>query len=718
MPKKSRLKQKIIVTSALPYVNNIPHLGTLVCIISADVYARFLRLKKESIIFICGTDEHGTTTEVKALEENLTPKQLVDKYFKIHKKIYESFNCSFDCFGRTTSDENKKITIDIFKKLDKNKFIIEDELEQSFCKKCSKFLADRFIEGKCPHCGYEHARGDQCENCGKLLNAIDLVNAKCKICSSTPAIRKSKNLFIDLPKIEPELRKLIRTTEKKWSSNAVTMTHAWLREGLKPRCITRDIKWGIKVPKKGFEDKVFYSWFDAPIGYIGITAGNRKDWKKWWHNNENTTLIQFMGKDNIPFHSILFPSFLIGSKDNYTLLDALSVNEYINYEGGQFSKSLSRGVFADDALSTGIKTDIWRYYLMINRPEKTDTEFLWDDFQAKINNELVANFGNFVYRTLSFTNRFFKSKIPDFKLKEEDKKFLSLIKSSEKKVDEFMENIKLKDALKEIMHISKLSNNYFQKNEPWRTFREDKKKAEATIGLLANVVKDLSILIKAFMPSIADEIKDQLNIKKTGFNDLGKISLKNYKIKKAKILFKKLEDKEVENLRKKYSGKKENQVKKNKEEFPLDLKVAQITEVKDHPKADRLFILEIDLGKEKRQLVAGLKGYYSKNELLNKKIIVVVNLQPAVLRGIRSEGMLLAAEDKGKVGLLTAEKSNAGDNVCFNGLINNNKEISFDDFKKIKMTVSSGKVIYNSRIMKTDKEEIIVERVSDGACVS
>jgi len=717
MPKKSRLKQKIIVTSALPYVNNIPHLGTLVCIISADVYARFLRLKKENMIFICGTDEHGTTTEVKALEENLTPKQLVDKYFKIHKKIYESFNCSFDCFGRTSSDENKKITIDIFKKLDKNKFIIEDELEQAFCKKCSKFLADRFIEGKCPHCSYEHARGDQCENCGKLLNATELIDAKCKICSSTPIIRKSKNLFIDLPKIEPELRKLIKTTEKKWSSNAVTMTHAWLREGLKPRCITRDIKWGIKVPKKGFEDKVFYSWFDAPIGYIGITAESIPNWKKWWQDNNNTRLVQFMGKDNIPFHSILFPSFLIGSKDNYTLLDALSVNEYLNYEGGQFSKSLSRGVFADDALSTGIKADVWRYYLMINRPEKTDTEFLWDDFQAKINNELVANLGNFVYRTLSFTNNFLNSKIPDFRLTKDDENFLKTIKKSYKKIDNLMQNIHLKDALKEIMHISKLANQYFQKNEPWKTFKENKKKAETTIGVLSNVVKDLSILIEPFMPEIAAEIKEQLSIRKTGLDDLGKLNLKSHKINKTYLLFKKLEDKEVDKLRQKYSGKQ--QIKeKTKEEFPLDLKVARITEVKNHPKADRLLILEIDLGKEKRQLVAGLENYYSKGELLNKKIIVVVNLQSAVLRGIESEGMLLVAEDKGKVGLLTAEKSNAGDNVCFNGLINNNKEISFDDFKKIKMTVSSGKVLYYNKIMKTDKEEIIVERVSDGARVS
>ena len=755
MPKKD--KQKIIVTSALPYVNNVPHLGTLMCIISADVYSRFLRLKKENVIFICGTDEYGTTAEVRAIEEDISPKQLVNKYFKIHKEIYDGFDCSFDHFGRTTSKENEKIAIDIFNKLDQNKYIIEGELEQAFCEKCDKSLADRFVEGKCPHCSYEHARGDQCENCAKLLNAAELIDAKCKICGSAPIIKKSNNLFVDLPKLEPELKKWLKKAEAGFSANASTMANAWLKEGLKPRCITRDIKWGIKVPKKGFEDRVFYSWFDAPIGYIGITAEKRDDWKKWWLDKK-TKLVQFMGKDNIPFHTIMFPSFLIGTKQPYTLVSNLSVNEYLNYEGGQFSKSLSRGIFADDALATGISSDIWRYYLMINRPEKADTEFLWDDFQVKINNELVANFGNLVYRTLSFTNRFLESKIADFKVDADDKKFLELIRKSEKKTENLMENISLKDALKEIMHISKLANQYFQKNEPWAAVKNNKKilltqnkfslhekipkkffvsqkckaflrvnkvsnfknnikKAEATIGVLANVVKDLSILIGPFMPGVSAEIKEQLNIKEIGWKELGKLNLKNHKIKKAKILFKKLEDEKMAELKKQFGGEKEANVKENAEEkFPLNLKVAKIKSAEDHPKADRLIVLKIDLGKEKRQIVAGLKEYYSKEEMVGKKIIVVTNLKPAVLRGIESNGMLLAAEDQNrKVGLLTAGKSSAGDAVYFEGIENDNKEITFDEFKKIKMIVKTNKVIYKNKIMKTCKEEVTVERVKDNA---
>jgi len=345
-----QFKQKIIVTAALPYVNNVPHLGNLVPTLSADVYTRFLRLKNENVIFVCGTDEHGTTTEAKALEEGVSPKDITDKYFKIHKDIYNWFNCSFDCFGRTSYKENKDITLDIFNKLDKNGYIVAQTLEQTYCKQCDKFLADRFVTGTCPHCGYEEARGDQCESCGKLLDAIELKNPKCKVCGNTPIIKEAEHLFIDLKKIEPKLLKWITKVEKNWSTNAKTLTHAWIKEGLKLRCITRDLKWGISVPKKGFEHKVFYSWFDAPIGYIGITAHYKKDWKQWWLSKD-TKLVQFMGKDNIAFHTILFPSFLIGTGDPYTLVSELSVNEYLNYETGMFSKSRQIGVFGDDAIN-------------------------------------------------------------------------------------------------------------------------------------------------------------------------------------------------------------------------------------------------------------------------------------------------------------------------------------------------------------------------------
>ncbi|PIZ52589.1 methionine--tRNA ligase, partial [Candidatus Woesearchaeota archaeon CG_4_10_14_0_2_um_filter_33_10] len=464
-----KTKQKILVTSALPYVNNVPHIGNMVCVISADVYTRFLRLKGVDVISVLGTDEHGTTTETKAIEEGITPKEVCEKYFKIHKKIYDWFESSFDCFGRTSSKENLEITQDIFKKLNKNGFIKKDILEQAYCPKCKKFLADRFVEGVCPKCGYKDARGDQCENCGALLNATELVDAKCKICGTKPITKKSEHLFIDLPKLAPMLEKWVKeqSVKGKWSQNAKTMIDAWLRDGLKPRCITRDLKWGIPVPLKGFEKKVFYSWFDAPIGYIGITKECRKDWKEWWFGKD-VRLVQFMGKDNIPFHTVLFPASLIGTKDGYILLDRISSNEYINYEGGQFSKSRGLGIFGDDAVKTGIKADAWRYYIMVNRPEKADTDFSWEDFQSKINNELVANFGNFINRTISFINQFYKSEVPEAKPDKKDEKLIKEINDDIKKITDLLNDVQLKEALKQIMHISRLGNQYFQEAEPWK----------------------------------------------------------------------------------------------------------------------------------------------------------------------------------------------------------------------------------------------------------
>jgi len=721
-------KTKIIVTSALPYVNNVPHLGNMVCVISADVYTRFLRSKNVDVISVLGTDEHGTTTETKAIEEGITPKQVCEKYFKIHKKIYEWFGCSFDCFGRTSSKENLEITQDIFKKLNKNGFIKKDILEQAYCPKCKKFLADRFVEGICPKCGYKDARGDQCENCGALLNATELVDARCKICKTRPVTKKSEHLFIDLPKLAPMLEKYIKkqAVKGRWSQNAKTMTEAWLRDGLRPRCITRDLKWGIPVPLKGFEKKVFYSWFDAPIGYISITKECRKDWKKYWFG-KNVKLVQFMGKDNIPFHTVLFPASLIGTKDSYILLDRISSNEYINYEGGQFSKSRSLGVFGDDAIKTNIKADVWRYYIMVNRPEKADTDFSWQDFQSKINNELVANLGNFINRAVSFINKFAESKIPDAKLDKNDKAFLDSIKKEIKNTTELLDDIQLKDALKNIMHISRLGNQYFQETEPWKTIKDNKAKAETCLALCINIAKDLAIMIKPYLPKTSEKIFKQLNIKEKNWDDLGKLSLKKgHKIGKADPLFNKLEDKYVKKFKKEFEGKKaEEKGDENPKELfsKLDLKVAKIISVNDHPDADKLIVLKISLGKEERQIVAGIKENYSNEELKSRNIVVVTNLRPAKLRGIESNGMLLAAveEKEGKeiVKLLSAEKSSAGDDVFVEGIKKEPKAcVEFSEFREIEMkTDANDHVLYNGKLLRTEKEKITVEGIGRGALV-
>lgn len=702
------INKRILVTSALPYVNNVPHLGNLIgCVLSADVFARFQRSLGRNVLYVCGTDEHGTTTEAKAKEEGLTPKEVCDKYFEIHKHVYNWFNCSFDCLGRTSSEENKEITLDIFKKLDENGYIIEKEVEQAYCAKCEKFLADRYVEGTCPECGYTEARGDQCEKCGSLLNAHELKDSKCKICGSKPEIRKTNHLFLDLPKIEPELREWIDTVKEGWSANAVSQTRAWLDNGLRERAITRDLKWGIPVPKEGYENKVIYCWFDAPIGYIGITKECLpNEWENWW-KNDTTRLIQFMGKDNIPFHTILFPSFLIGAKDDYILLSDLSVNEYLNFEGGMFSKSRGVGVFGDDAEKSGIKADIWRYYLMVNRPEKTDTEFSWKDLQSKINNELVATLGNLVNRTTVFLKKYFDSKIPKPDHRKTDDMFKELLKEHYVKIGAHFETIKLKDALKEIMQVAKIGNQYFQENEPWKTVNEDKSKAGTALNVLANLAKDLAILIEPFMPDSAESIKKQLNISDLQWDNLGEDILKDgHQINEPEILFEKVDDKMISELTEKHSGKKR---------FALDLRVAEIKNVKPHPDADKLLIIDIDIG-EKRTIVAGLAKFYKPEELVGKKIVVVSNLEPAMLRGIKSNGMLLAADSAGDVVLVDSGSAKPGSKVYVKVMDNNPKKIKYDDFAKIKLKVKDKKVFADGKELIVDGSKIRVN-AKDGSKV-
>lgn len=728
--KNTNQHRKVLVTSALPYVNNIPHLGNLICVISADVYTRFLRLKKVDVISVLGTDEHGTTSEVKALEEGITPKQVCDKYSKIHKEIYDFFLCDFDCFGRTSSKENHEITKEIFLKLHKNGFIKTESSNQAYCENDERFLSDRFIEGECPHCKYEHARGDQCENCGKLLNPEELINAKCKICKNKPVFKETSHLFIDLPKLEPELRKWIDKEKKTWTHNAVQMTEAWLRDGLRPRAITRDLKWGIPVPLKGFEKKVFYSWFDAPIGYISITAEKFPDsFKKEWWQNKEVELVQFMGKDNIPFHTILFPSFLIGTHDPWILVRKLSVNEYLNYESGQFSKSRNVGVFGDDAKNTGIKPDVWRYYLLRNRPENNDSVFLWQEFMDKTNNELVANIGNLVNRTIFFINKFYDYKIPTKNSKGKELKYDSEIK----KIEELYEKIELRQALAEIMALSRKGNQYFQENEPWKAIKEDKEKSDNAIYYLAKLVKDLSILITPFLPEIGKDIQEQLGLKNLHWEYLDKELPKHHKVNEAKILVKKIEQKEVNEFVKKYEGKKEikktgnekektvkEETKKNAPDFSiLNLKVAKVLEIKEHPDAEKLYVMQIDLDREKRQLVAGLRQYYKKEDLLGKNLIVVTNLEPAKLRGFDSQGMLLAADDGKDVGILTvSNKVKPGAQLKVEGYKTGEKTITFKDFLQVEIVARDAKAYYSEEgIIKpitSEHEQVSVERVKNG----
>ena len=695
------MKKRFLVTSALPYVNNVPHLGNLVCVISGDVFTRYLKLKDLPVVSVLGTDEHGTTSEIKAREEGLTPRELVDKYFKIHKEIYKWFQCDYICFGRTSDKVNHETTQHIFKKLYENGYIFEQEVEQPYCEHCEMFLADRFIVGKCPYCGYEKARGDQCDNCGKLLDPKDLIEPKCKFCGNPPIWRKTKHLYLDLEKLQPLIEEWFNKKKEKWTINAVTMTEAMLKNGLKPRAITRDLKWGVKVPLKGYENKVFYSWFDAPIGYISIVRANRDDWKDWWLNPREVELVQFMGKDNIPFHTIMFPGMLLGTKENWTTLDRISANEYLNYEGGKFSKSLNRGIFGDTAMETGISSDIWRFYLMINRPEKTDTNFTWRDLQEKVNNELIGNIGNLFYRVLFFLSRYIGNELI---VEPRDIGQRELIKE----IDELLENIELKKALRRMLELGLIGNKYFQEQEPWKLVKQDKERAKEIIGNLIGLIRDLSILLWPYMPRAMEELWRMMGLSPQKWSNIGE-PLK-IRLKEIKPLFKKLEDEEIKEYMKRYGGEE------MEEKFSrLDLRVAEVLEVRDHPNADKLYILRITLGDQERQLVAGLKTYYKKEELIGKHIIVVVNLKPAMLRGEKSEGMLLAAVHKDKIGLLLAPNSKPGERVFVEDIAYNPaEEITIDEFKEIVLEAKKGKAYYKDKPLKTINEEIIVDRGVEG----
>jgi methionyl-tRNA synthetase len=567
------MSKKILVTSALPYVNNIPHLGNLIgSVLSADVFARFARLDNNEVLFVLGTDEYGTTAVAKAKEEGLTPRELVDKYFKIHKNIYDWFNTSYDCLGRTTSEENKKITQDIFLHLYEKGLIVEKEIEQLYNENNKEFLSDRFVIGTCPHCKYEGARGDQCDSCGKLLDQKDLINPKSVSDGSTPIMKKTKHLYVDLPKLQPKLAEFFENKKDNWSAQAVSITKQWLKKGLEQRSITRDLSWGIEVPLDGWRDKVFYSWFDAPIGYIGITAEKLGEkWEDWW-KNKDVTLYQFMGKDNVPFHSIMFPAYLIGSEDNYITVDHLDATAYLNYEDSKFSKSLGTGVFGDDAMNSGIESDLWRYYLFRMRPEDGESEFSWEDFEAKINNELVSNFGNFINRVVSLNKKYFDG----IKQKKKSNELSKLINPHVKEYKELMYKSRERNALLKANEISSVANKYLQDKEPWIIVKEDKESAGEIISECIDIFKTLSVLYYPFVPTACEKVANSVgyDIKK-GFSEIDVEVKEGTKIKEIGILFNKVENKKVEELRKKFAPKEKSvEVKVEKEINDLGINVS------------------------------------------------------------------------------------------------------------------------------------------------
>ena len=759
-----------LITSALPYVNNIPHLGNLIQMLSGDVFARFCRSRGYDTLYICGTDEYGTATETKALEEKKTPRELCDFYYKEHVKVYDWFHINFDKFGRTSNEECTEITQGLFEDLDKGGYIKEHVNKQLFCTHCNMFLADRYVDGTCPKCGSTGARGDQCDACGALLDPIELKDPKCHTCGCTPEVRETKHLYIDLPKLSKNLDSWMQkaSVEGKWSDNAVNITKAWIRDGLNERAITRDLKWGIPVPKAGYENKVFYVWFNAPIGYMSITkqlsnelikAGKKSfDWKSWWLPEESeeakgkskVDLFQFIGKDNIPFHTVIFPCTLLGSPHNWTKLHHMSSTEYLNYEDGKFSKSRGIGVFGTDAMETGIPADAWRFYIFYNRPEKQDFQFTWKDFQEKLNSELIGNLGNLVNRTLLFVNKYYEGKIPDAPVDEE---LWSEVKALEKKATDYLEWADLKDAFHTMFEISDICNKRFQAGEPWKTRTEAPEKAALLIHNLCYVIKDLMIMMNPYMPQYTQLIMSYfgkaVQESKVGMEtkpgltwaDLGKTEGLTT-VGPTQIYFTPMDQKTMLAFKEKFGGsqserkadkksekKAKKQEKKEIKVLPveqqaeffnknIELVVAKIVDVKPNPEGEKLYIETLDDGSgTPRTIQSGLRMYLKESDLLGKNVIIAANLAPRTMRGVESRGMLLAGDykdgEKDCVEVLDACWAAPGTKVVLEGSDENavkKAEITADDFFAVKIESKDGVVQIAGKKLLAGGKEIKVQK--------
>ncbi|GAA6005513.1 hypothetical protein JCM11491_003668 [Sporobolomyces phaffii] len=568
-------ERNVLITSALPYVNNQPHLGNIIgSTLSADVFARYARQRNQRVLYICGTDEYGTTTEVMAAKEGLGPQELCDKYHKLHADSYKWFEIGFDHFGRTSTEKQTEICQDIFLKLYQNGWLEEHENQQLYCEKDKRFLADRYVEGTCPKCHYDGARGDQCEHCSVTYESpLELVNPRCSACGATPAARTTAHLHIKLAELQPQIEEFVKTASSNgtWSSNGKAFTDGWLKGGLQSRGMTRDLEWGVKLPKElgeKWENKVMYVWFDAPIGYPSITANYTDDWKMWWRNPENVTLYQFMGKDNVPFHTVLFPGYLLGSGDNWTMLNSISTTDYLQYEGTKFSKSKNVGVFGQNARETGVGPSVWRYYLLQNRPETSDSEFTWDDFVAKANAELLNNLGNFVNRMIKFVNAKYDSVLPDpkkgefdyasqpYPFAEQDQAFVDEINALLAAYNDQMEHQKIRAGLATVLHISGRGNQFIQDNRVDNALLASNPDRCAEIVLLTiNLIYVLSSVVHPFMPSTSDSIVSQLDAIPRSIPDAFSVDLlPGHRIGTAQHLFSRIDPKMVPVWRAQFGG--------------------------------------------------------------------------------------------------------------------------------------------------------------------
>lgn len=653
--------KRYTITSALPYANGPVHIGHLAGVyIPADIYARYLRSKKKDVIFIGGSDEHGVPITIKAMKEGVSPQDIVDRYHQIIKKSFEDFGISFDIYSRTTNKVHYETASDFFKKLyDKNIFI-EKITEQYYDTEANQFLADRYIIGTCPHCGNERAYGDQCEKCGTSLNPTDLINPKSAISGSPLVLKETKHWFLPLDKFEPELRKWILEEHKEWKSNVSGQCKSWLDLGLQPRAVSRDLDWGVPLPIEGAEGKVLYVWFDAPIGYISATKELTPEWEKYW-KNDDTYLVHFIGKDNIVFHCIVFPSMLM-AEGSYILPQNVPANEFLNLEGDKISTSRNWAVWLHEYLEEfPNKQDVLRYVLTANMPETKDNDFTWKDFQTRNNSELVAILGNFVNRTLVLTHKYFEGKVPlCSNISQADMDILKQATTAKSEIEENLENFRFREALKSYMNIARIGNKYLAESEPWKLANSDMEKVKSIIAVSLEITGLLAVLGEPFLPFTAKRLKNMLNLVDYTWDMVGAkpVFQFGHSINKAELLFDKIDDDAIEKqLQKLMQTKLLNEQNAEKQHIPvkeniayddfakMDIRVATVKHAERVPKTDKLLKLTLQVGFEERTVVSGVAHCYQPEELIGKQVCLLANLEPRKIKGIESKGMVLFAED-------------------------------------------------------------------------
>jgi methionyl-tRNA synthetase len=650
-----------LVTSALPYANGPIHIGHLAGVyIPSDIFTRYLRLKGEDVISICGSDEHGVPITLKARTEGVSPQEIVDRYHAMNKKAFEDFGIAFDIYSRTSNKIHYETASEFFLRLYEKGEFVEKTSEQYYDEVAGCFLADRYITGTCPHCGNENAYGDQCEKCGSSLSPTDLTNPRSTISGSKPVLRETLHWYLPLDRYEPWLRKWILDDHKEWKANVYGQCKSWLDQGLQPRAVSRDLDWGVPVPVKNAEGKVLYVWFDAPIGYISATRELTPDWEKYWKDSD-TRMVHFIGKDNIVFHYIIFPAML-NAEGTFILPDNVPANEFLNLENDKISTSRNWAVWLHEYLNDFPgKQDVLRYALCSSAPETKDNDFTWKEFQARNNNELVAILGNFVNRTLVLTNNYYNGIVPARGITDEnDETVLGDLKRIRENVENSLDNFRFREALKEAMNLARLGNKYLADTEPWKVIKTDPGKVMTIMNISLQITANLTVILEPFLPFSMEKLRGWINMSSLSWNNAGNTDLLSagHQIRKPGLLFEKIEDeviqKQIDRL---LQTKKTNETAaagyaapKDPVSFDdfskVDIRTATILEAEKVPKTTKLLKLKIDTGLDVRTIVSGIAEYYDPAEIIGKQISIVANLEPRKIRGIESKGMILMAEDK------------------------------------------------------------------------